>query len=1174
VIRVLGPIQVVTPDGDAIDLPSATQRRLLAVLAVHAPTPVRSERLAALLQVSPSGLRTCVSRLRKVLDDDDLVSRPGCYELTATIDAHHFCHAVAASAAQPGLAVPGERLRGLERALASWLGPPYDEFAGEDWASGEATRLTELHAAATEDYADELIVARRRADAIAVLSEHIARHPLRDRARGLLLRALAGAGRQTEALRAYQDYRTMLAESVGTEPSEDVRQIERRVASGWDGCDQQPPPGTGSVAPLTVDGASVPDRMLGDLPRADGVHEVPPALAIARTGPFVGRDDVLTDLVDGWRSGRWHALLVAGEPGIGKTRLLAELAHAMHGQGGEVAVGRCDEDFVVSYRPWTELLEPLVRSPRAADEAALGATHLDQLHRILPSLPPRHGSVPVPATGDAAAQRALLVDAVVALLRVVSPVVLVLDDIHWIDEPSLQVLHRVLAAAVPGVTVLGAFRDTDVDRDGPLAAVIADLRGVAGVRRLTVDGIDDVAVAQLVERWASRGLDTDGHALARAICERTAGNPLFVRELILDLADREGIGSGTDASERLGTLDLPEGLVELIDRRVARLGGDALGVLRTAAAVGHRFDVGVVEEAVAIDRATREVTPPTIDVLGLLELACAAGVVVDDGDAMVFRHAVIRGALLGQLSTVRRRRLHRDVALALERVWSASLGRHLEELAHHHDAARTPDAPRWYRRAAEAAAASLDSGAVALADRGLELLAATDDPDPVLRCDLLIARAVGLRLAGTETIDDARRAAEAAVALGDQERIASALLSLSVRSSDRDVAEHIAFLTEGLAHVTDLAPVSRWHVAAELAIRKSMAPTIADAAEDRRGLLDVVGHLDPADPSACQLAMRCARNLTSTSFPRDAAAVAERFAAGSQGVDSDGLPIELGLSTMWLHLGDRARSDRYLEVAASHPLRRYWAFDCQVRQRLVMRHLLDGRWADASEEIAAVRARAAHERNVLLGCEAQVNWLRRETGDPDVNLRASSAMATTRPLLRLPQAFLASDAAEAGCADVARAQLDRLAADGYVGAGHQWMAVLALGNLAWAAVAVDARAHATGLRRLLAPYEGQLAVIGTGTHVMCAVDRLLAGLAALEGDHDGADRLFAAALDQEHGVGSSPLQARTQHWWGRALRRRGDRARAAPRLERARSIASELGMAALVRQLDQLDADG
>ena len=895
-------------------------------------------------------------------------------------------------------------------------------------------------------------------------------------------------------------------------------------------------------------------------------------MSAARNGPFAGRSDLIADLHDGWQSKRWHTLLVAGEPGIGKTRLLAELSHQMHGTGAAVSIGRCDEDFVVSYRPWTELLEPLLQSLSTAAQATLGPDHLRELCLIVPSMTHRLNDTAVPFASDADARRVFLLDAIVALLQAAGPVVLVFDDLQWIDQPSLRMLRRIVTDALPGVTILGAYRDTDVAPLDPLTAVLADLRRVEGVRRLTVDGVSDTAVAELVRSSGGQAAGTDSISRARAIHARTAGNPLFVTELIAHLADHDGVA---DAGEPWpGGADLPESLVELIDRRVSRLGADALGVLRIAATAGHRFEIDIVEEVAGLERASRGAAPgPATEVLAQLEVARDAGVIVDDGDAMAFRHAIIRSALLAHLSAARRRRLHRDIAAAIEKVRASSLGGHLQELAYHHDQAGSPDAPRWYERAATAAAGSFDAGAVDLAERGLDLLSAAHDPDPALRCDLLITRSIGQRLAGTENIAGARRAADAAIALGDHERIATALLSLSVRQASRDFSEHITFLAGGLAHLTDLSQVSRWNVAAELCLRKVMIPS-ANAAEHRREMLDVITHLNPDDPLACQIAMRCARCLTSLSLPRDAARIVEQFRAGCHGVDSEGLPVELGLSTMWLHLGDRATADRYLEDASADPLRRYWVFDAQVRQRHVMRHLLDGRWSDASAEIADVRMRAARDPNILLGCDAQESWLRRETGAADKNYRIMSEIAAALPDLLLPQAVLACDAAEAGYPKIALAQLDRLAAGDYRDAGGPWMTVMAAGNLAWGAIAIDARHHAPRLRRLLAPYQGQMAVIGTGTHVMGAVDRLLAGLADLEGDHDEADRLFAAALSQERAMQSLPLQARTQHWWARALYRRGDYARGRRLLAQSKAIADKLGMTGLAAQLGTLQAQG
>ena len=207
-VRVLGPIQVVTTSGLALDLPSASQRRLLARLAVDAPRALRVDLLCDGLAVSQGALRTIVSRLRKGFGDTIVVASQGRYRLAAPVDAALF----ATLLSQVGAGE--DRIGTLERALALWTGPAFEEFAAEDWAEPEVARLAELHASAIEDHAVELIVARRWAEAIAELKAHVSVHPLRDRPWGLLVQALGGAGRQADALAAYGEYRAYLAEWV------------------------------------------------------------------------------------------------------------------------------------------------------------------------------------------------------------------------------------------------------------------------------------------------------------------------------------------------------------------------------------------------------------------------------------------------------------------------------------------------------------------------------------------------------------------------------------------------------------------------------------------------------------------------------------------------------------------------------------------------------------------------------------------------------------------------------------------------------------------------------------------------------------------------------------------------------------------------------------------------
>jgi len=231
-VRVLGPVQVVTASGRSLDLPSASQRRLVALLATEASRSLRVDLICDVLAVSPSALRTTVSRVRRALGDGTIAGSQGRYRLAVVTDAALFTSAVSEAA------FSDDHLEALERALAMWTGPPFDEFSAEDWAGPEVGRLTELHASAVEDHAIELIATRRWAEAAAELQAHVSVHQLRDRPRGLLLQALAGAGRQADALRAFRDYRAYLAELVGTEPSAEVRRLDRRVASGWDGVDE------------------------------------------------------------------------------------------------------------------------------------------------------------------------------------------------------------------------------------------------------------------------------------------------------------------------------------------------------------------------------------------------------------------------------------------------------------------------------------------------------------------------------------------------------------------------------------------------------------------------------------------------------------------------------------------------------------------------------------------------------------------------------------------------------------------------------------------------------------------------------------------------------------------------------------------------------------------------
>ena len=169
-MRVLGPVQLVTTSGRSLDLPSASQRRLVALLATEAPRSLRADWICDVLTVSPSALRTTISRVRRAVGDGMIAGSQGRYRLAVPVDAALFTSALSAVSSRD------DRTEMLERALAMWTGPPLDEFSAEGWAGPEVVRLTELHASAVEDHAIELIAARRWAEPTALdLLRHLGR---------------------------------------------------------------------------------------------------------------------------------------------------------------------------------------------------------------------------------------------------------------------------------------------------------------------------------------------------------------------------------------------------------------------------------------------------------------------------------------------------------------------------------------------------------------------------------------------------------------------------------------------------------------------------------------------------------------------------------------------------------------------------------------------------------------------------------------------------------------------------------------------------------------------------------------------------------------------------------------------------------------------------------------
>lgn len=319
-VQLLGAVRVVRPNGERVELPSPSQRRLVALLAIHAGVSLRGGQLCELLGIQSGALRATVSRVRRLIGDDVLYTDAVGYRIEASSDLSTFADAVTRALAAGGIDA-------YDAALRLWQGPALDEFAGEDWAEATVARFDELRLVAVEGRAAELVAAGRLGEAAAELMMHVADHPLRDRAQGLLMLALAAQGRQAEALRTFESYRRHLADEVGTVPSPEVRELDRWIAdgtttlaSGW------PTPGRAvrsdapdpAVSSLHTAGEGSPDATspAGSSQRSSGIP--------TSRSSFVGRDRDLSAVLAALRSDR--SVTLVGEGGVGKTRLSAAVA--------------------------------------------------------------------------------------------------------------------------------------------------------------------------------------------------------------------------------------------------------------------------------------------------------------------------------------------------------------------------------------------------------------------------------------------------------------------------------------------------------------------------------------------------------------------------------------------------------------------------------------------------------------------------------------------------------------------------------------------------------------------------------------------------------------------------------------------------------------------------------
>ena len=937
----------------------------------------------------------------------------------------------------------------------------------------------------------------------------------------------------------------------------------------------------------------------------------------ATTGqtPFVGRERELAGLVahlDAAGHGRGSLVLLAGEPGVGKTRLAEELAAIAGQQGMRTLWGRCYEgEGAPAFWPWVEILRAAVRGQHPETlrrELGWGVTDLAQLVPEIRALLP---DLPAPPALDPAQARFRLFDAVTTFLvqaAATQPLVLILDDLHWADTPSLLLL-AFLARDLAGarLLVIATYRDVEVRRGHPLAQTLGDLARRPHVARLVLGGLTAAEVSRVIQS-AAGGIPDPPVEVVAALAAETAGNPLFVTEMVR-LLTTEGWPAEWPAAGGAGgarALPVPQTVREVIGRRLDRLSPECNRVLAVASVIGRDFGVDALGRAGRGDPPGRPYAGAAL--LEVLEEAEAARVIQAAPDApgrYRFTHALIRETLYEDLPSTRRVRLHGHVGAALEAGYGSDVERHLAELAWHFaqaaPAGEVDRAVRYAERAAERATRlHAHEEAVAHYESALRALALRTPVDEERRCELLLALGQAQARAGDyQAVNDTfARVADIARALWERSggQRAAALLARAAIGSGGNVprlglvdARWVGLLEEALAALDEGDSPLRSLVLSNLANALQY-----DAAQERclaisEAALAMARRC--GDPIALETAL-AARWFPLLDFhhrEERLAVVAEALRLAEDTGNHDlALRMRRWRIENLLEVGDIAGVDAELALLVRladelrQPFTRWRAMVLQV-----MRAVLDGRFgeADAQARLALTRGERVVGNAAVPVFQTQIMVLRLEQGRlDDLEPALTGEIAQhPEPTWLCALAFLYTGQ---GRMDEARRVFERLTADDFAALPRAYNWAVNLSTLAEVCAALEDTRRAAALYDLLAPYAGSTAMAIAGVLCRGAVTHYLGVLAATLRRWDAAVRHFEDALATHTRMGTRPYVARTQHACAAMLLARWNAERGtrnaepdARWLEQARDLvqpalatARELGMAWLAGEAEALQA--
>ncbi len=905
------------------------------------------------------------------------------------------------------------------------------------------------------------------------------------------------------------------------------------------------------------------------------------SLSRLAAGVFIGREQETKELrvaLNETLSGKGHLFMLVGEPGSGKTRMTEQLTTYARLCNAQVLTGSCYEgEGAPAFWPWLQIVRSYaqelapekllsIMGPGAADIAQV----VSEVRERLPDLPP-------PPTLEPEQARFRLFDSVTTFLKNASklqPLVVILDDLHWADKPSLlllQFLARELKDAF--ILVIGTYRDMELGRQHPLSQTLGELSRQGLSARIVLRGLTEQDVARFIEM--TTGINPP-ESLVKTVYQQTEGNPFFLSEIVRLLVV-EGQLERPQVTTASG-VRIPEGVREVIGRRLDQLSDECNRILTTASVIGREFSLDALE--------------PLSDITGdqlleFLDEATAARVVSELPQAVgqySFVHALIRETLYDEISTARRVRFHRRIGEVLEKLYANSLDSHLTELAYHFfQASPAGDSDKAIDYAIRAAKRAISQLAYEEAaghyERARAVIELQEDVDEAQRGEMSLALGDAQKKAGNnaKAREAFLQAAEIARKRGAPEQLGRAALGVGtamVASGKVDELE-VSTLKEALSALSEEETALRARLLAQLSMALYYSPESRD--EINQQAVQMARRVE--DPAAIVAALY-GRHLILDGTPN----VEERLAVATEilGIAERGGNKEMELQIRYRRVLDLmelaempaldAEIEAYAKLAEDLRQPRYLWLTPYFK---ASRALTEGRFEECEQlarQAIAIGQRAQDPTAPLL-FETLINVLRMVQGQVEDREEAIIRYLENYPQIPSHRATLANLYCRLGRREDGQREFDQVAAHDFANLPRDGSWSPTMANLAYVCSYLNDVRRAAILYDLFLPYAPWQCVIGSAAIGTGSALRFLGILATTMSRWEDAIAHFEGALLMNTRIGATPFVALTQQEYGSMLMKRGepgDREKAHQIFDQALAIANEIGMSGLIRDVTAL----